>query len=214
MVLATATPAPARPHLIDAGGGEVRETHISWVFLTPDRAYKVKKPIVLPFLDYRTPERRHLLCREEVALNRRLAPELYLGVRSLVRAGDGLRLADEGDPRAVDFAVEMRRYDESATFAARLCAGAAGPEHAAAAGARLAAFHAAAEIDRCATGARAVERRARRQLRHAARALARARRDRAARANRRRAHSWLRSGTSSMRAPARDSCATATATCG
>ena len=158
MVLATATPAPARPHLIDADGGEVRETHISWVFLTPDRAYKVKKPIVLPFLDYRTPERRHLLCREEVALNRRLAPELYLGVRSLVRAGDGLRLADEGDPRAVDFAVEMRRYDESATFAARLCADAAGPEDAAAAGARLAAFHAAAEIDRCAAGAEAVKR--------------------------------------------------------
>ena len=158
MVLATATPAPARPHLIDADGGEVRETHISWVFLTADRAYKVKKPIVLPFLDYRTPERRHLLCREEVALNRRLAPELYLGVRSLVRAGDGLKLADEGDPRAVDFAVEMRRYDESATFAARLCADAAGPEDAAAAGARLAAFHAAAEIDRCAAGAEAVKR--------------------------------------------------------
>ncbi len=158
MVLATAMPAPLRPQLIDADGGELRETHISWVFLTPDRAYKVKKPIVLPFLDYGTAERRHALCREEVALNRRLAPELYLGVRSLIPADEGVRLADEDDPRAVDFAVEMRRYDESATLAARLRAGLAGPDDAMAAGARLAAFHATAEIDPSAAGAEAVKR--------------------------------------------------------
>jgi aminoglycoside phosphotransferase family enzyme len=62
---------------------EVRETHISWVFLAGDRAYKLKKPLVLPFLDYGTPERRHEMCREEMRLNRRLAPDLYLGVRAV-----------------------------------------------------------------------------------------------------------------------------------
>lgn len=52
---------------------DVRETHISWVFLAGDRAYKLKKPVVLPFLDYRTPQRSREMCREEVRLNRRLA---------------------------------------------------------------------------------------------------------------------------------------------
>ena len=59
---------------------DVLETHISYVFLTPERAYKLKKPLVLPFLDYGTPQRRRRLCSEEVRLNRGLAGDLYLGV--------------------------------------------------------------------------------------------------------------------------------------
>jgi len=55
---------------------EVRETHISWVFLAGDRAYKLKKPLVLPFLDYGTPRQRRQMCREEVRLNRRLASDI------------------------------------------------------------------------------------------------------------------------------------------
>ena len=70
---------PDRPDRVD-----VRETHISWVFLAGDRAYKLKKPLVLPFLDYGTLQRRREMCREEVRLNRRLAPDLYLGVRAVV----------------------------------------------------------------------------------------------------------------------------------
>ena len=71
--LARAVFYPRPPDRVD-----VRETHISWVFLAGDRAYKLKKPLVLPFLDYGTPERRREMCREEVRLNRRLAPDLYL----------------------------------------------------------------------------------------------------------------------------------------
>ena len=56
-----------------AGPVEVRETHISWVFLAGDRAYKLKKPVVLPFLDYGTAARRREMCRAELELNRRLA---------------------------------------------------------------------------------------------------------------------------------------------
>jgi aminoglycoside phosphotransferase family enzyme/predicted kinase len=142
-------------------GDEVRiaETHISWVFLTGDRAFKVKKPVVLPFLDYGTPARRLAMCRAEVELNRRLAPDVYLGVRSLVPAGDGrLELAAEDHPDAVDYAVEMRRYRADATLAARLASSTAGRAELTAVGERLARFHAGAE--RCVTpdGAEAVKR--------------------------------------------------------
>jgi aminoglycoside phosphotransferase family enzyme/predicted kinase len=106
---------PERPERVD-----VRETHISWVFLAGDRAYKLKKPLVLPFLDYGTAARRREMCREEVRLNRRLADDLYLGVRAVAATDGGLELAEEGDPRAVDYVVEMRRYDERSTLAAKL----------------------------------------------------------------------------------------------
>lgn len=101
----------------------VRETHISWVFLVGERAYKLKKPIRLGFLDYRTPRRRLRMCQEEVRLNRHLAPELYLGVRAIVKDESGFALAEEDDPRAIDYVVEMRRYDEHSTLAAKLARG-------------------------------------------------------------------------------------------
>jgi aminoglycoside phosphotransferase family enzyme/predicted kinase len=128
-------------------GAEVRTTHGSRVFLAGDRAYKVKKPVALGFLDYSTLERRRALCGEEVVLNRRLAPGRYLGVRALVPDGDRLRLAAEDDPAAVEYAVEMRRYREQDTLAARLSAGSAGVPELAALGRRLAGFHAAVPAD-------------------------------------------------------------------
>ncbi|MGO9754870.1 MAG: AAA family ATPase [Solirubrobacteraceae bacterium] len=106
---------PGRPDRV-----EMRETHISWVFLAGDRAYKLKKPLLLAFLDYGTPQRRREMCHEEVRLNRRLAADVYLGVRAVAATGDGLELAAEDDPRAVDYLVEMRRYDERCTLAAKL----------------------------------------------------------------------------------------------
>ena len=106
---------PERPDRV-----EVRETLVSWVFLAGDRAYKLKKPLVLPFLDYGTPQRRREMCREEVRLNRRLAPEVYLGVRAVAAGAGGLALAAEDDPRAVDYLVEMCRFDERCTLAAKL----------------------------------------------------------------------------------------------
>ncbi|MEO7399556.1 MAG: hypothetical protein ABIV07_02115, partial [Polaromonas sp.] len=61
-------------------GAELIETHISWVLLAGDDAYKIKKPVRLPFVDYATLQARRNFCEEELRLNRRLAPSLYLGV--------------------------------------------------------------------------------------------------------------------------------------
>lgn len=138
--------APGPPVLADAPAAELRETHTSWVLLSGDRAFKVKKPVCFAFVDQRTPARRHALCRLELRLNRPLAPDLYLDVRALVPAsGNGrLRLADEDDPAAVDYAVEMRRFDEQATLAAHVRAGTLRDEQLDAVAERLAAFHATA----------------------------------------------------------------------
>ncbi len=126
------------------GAVEVRETHISWVFLAGDRAYKLKKPVTLPFVDYGTRERRRAMCEEEVRLNRRLAPDLYLGVRAVVAtANGGVRLAPADDPGAIDHVVEMRRFDEAQTLAALVARNGAGRRELEAVGGRLATFHAA-----------------------------------------------------------------------
>ncbi len=122
----------------------VRETHISWVFLAGELAYKLKKPLVLEFVDYGTPERRREMCREEVRLNRRLAPAIYLGVRGIVLEGDAVRWVADDDPRAVDYLVEMRRYPERDTLASRLERGELGPGQVATVGRVLAGFHAQA----------------------------------------------------------------------
>ena len=81
----------------------VVETHISWVFLTGELAYKVKKPIRLPFLDFTTIEARHHFCDEELRLNRRLAPEIYLDV---VPIGGTVEAPRIGAMPAIEYAVE------------------------------------------------------------------------------------------------------------
>lgn len=140
-----------------ADGVEVRETHISWVFLAGDRAYKLKKPLVLPFLDYGTAARRHEMCREEVRLNRRLAPDVYLGVRGIAAGDAGFELVDEDDSRAADYVVEMRRYDDHATAAAKLRRGELTSSEVRDTARKLAAFHARCAPVRSA-GALAIER--------------------------------------------------------
>lgn len=127
-------------------GAELRETHISWVVLEGDRAYKIKKPVRLAFLDYESLERRHALCREEVRLNRRLAPDVYLGVDALVPADGCVRPGPEDAPGALEYAVVMRRYDESRTLARQLGAGGVGEGEVRAVGRRLAEFHAGAAL--------------------------------------------------------------------
>jgi len=88
------------------------ETHISWVFLTTRFAYKLKKPVRFEFLDFSTPELRHRACLEEVRLNRRLAPDVYLDVLPITSgSGDALALAGAGEP--VDWVVKMRRLPAS-----------------------------------------------------------------------------------------------------
>ncbi|HEY7076713.1 MAG TPA: AAA family ATPase [Solirubrobacteraceae bacterium] len=125
---------------------ELRETHISWVLLAGELAFKVKKPLRLPFLDYGSRERRHAFCREEVRLNSRLAPQVYHGVRAIVPCRRGVRIAAEGTAGAIEHAVEMRRYDEESTLDQRLSAGTAGGEEVRAVGRRLASFHAEADV--------------------------------------------------------------------
>lgn len=143
-------------------GGNVRnvvarETHISWVFLAGEKAYKLKKPLKLPFLDYSTAKRRLRMCRAEVRLNRRTAPDVYLGVRAISAGERGsLELTDVEDARAVDYLVEMRRYDEDDTMAAKLARGELTSADVRLVAGALAAFHAKAPVLSSAPGARAV----------------------------------------------------------
>ncbi len=120
---------------------EVHETHASWVFLAGERAYKVKKPLALGFLDYSTLPRRLSACREEVRVNRELAPGIYLGVRAIVRTATGFELAPERARGALEYAVEMRRFCEADTLAGLIAAGSLTPAHLRAVALRLAAFH-------------------------------------------------------------------------
>ncbi len=103
--------------------GEVRliETHISWVLLAGDYAYKIKKPLELGFLDYGTLARRRAACDEELRLNRRTAPELYLDVVAI--AGPAQAPVVGGDGPVLDYAVRMRRFDQAALFGALLAEG-------------------------------------------------------------------------------------------
>jgi len=100
---------------------ELRETHASWVFLAGDEVFKVKRPVDLGFLDYRTLEARRRACDEEVRLNRRLAPAVYLGVEPVCRDRTGHHLGGAG--QVVDWAVHMRRLPDAASAQALLTAG-------------------------------------------------------------------------------------------
>ncbi len=124
------------------GDVESHETHVSLVAVAGDRALKVKKPVVLPFLDYGTLARRRAMCREEVRVNRRLARELYLGAVGLRPEAGGLVIDRDDEPGVVEVGVLMRRFRSDETLAARVAAGTARPEDARAVGALLARFHA------------------------------------------------------------------------
>jgi aminoglycoside phosphotransferase family enzyme len=93
----------------DAKQVEVRETHMSWVFLAGDFVFKLKKPVRLPYLDFSTLAKRRLACTAEVELNRRLAPKVYLGVVPLCIRGNRLAVGSPG--RIIDWLVKMQRLD-------------------------------------------------------------------------------------------------------
>lgn len=118
------------------------ETHISWVLLTDSVAYKLKKPVRLSFVDFSTLAARKHFCEEEVRLNRRLAPSLYLGVVPVCETIEGPRL---GGRDAIDYAVCMRRFPEDALLRNLLRAGRLETARLASFAQRLAAFHAGAE---------------------------------------------------------------------
>lgn len=95
-----------------AGLVEVIETHISRIFLTGERAYKMKLAVKLPYVDFSAPALRLAACEKEVELNSKTAPGLYLGVRRITREADG-KLAFDGTGQMVDAAIEMVRFDQS-----------------------------------------------------------------------------------------------------
>jgi aminoglycoside phosphotransferase family enzyme/predicted kinase len=122
---------------------EVRQTHISLVFLAGDCVYKIKKPVEMGFLDFRALESRHHFCEEEVRLNRRLAPSVYHGVVAITQEGSHVRIGGAG--RVVEWAVEMERLPDAAQLGHYLQRGDAQADLLARLGRRLAAFHAAAQ---------------------------------------------------------------------
>jgi len=139
-------PGDARPQRID--------THISTVILTATLAYKLKKPVRLPFLDFTEAAVRQALCETEVRLNRRLAPALYLGVAPVVGGPDAPRfaaprpVADSPDPTVSaggrpgpELAVVMRAFEQRALWAHRVPAGAVSADEARALGAAIGRFH-------------------------------------------------------------------------
>ncbi len=131
----------AYPHPVDRV--EVVETHISWVLLAGDRVYKIKKPVDLGFLDFTTLARRRFFCAEEVRLNRRLAPDVYLGVVEL--KGSRRRVRFGGPGRTLEVAVAMRRLPADRMLDRLVGEGAAEPALAEAIGITVARFHAAAD---------------------------------------------------------------------
>ena len=94
---------------------EIIETHVSLVFLAGERAYKLKRAVKLPYLDFSTARRRGEACAAELSLNRRTAPMLYLETRRLGRDPAGLVCFGEQGPE-IDWVVAMRRFDQALLF--------------------------------------------------------------------------------------------------
>lgn len=126
---------PERPSVV-----EVRETHMSWVFLTDAFAYKLKKPVRYAFLDFSTLEERRLNCEAEVRLNRRLSSDVYLGTVALTADAQD-RLHIDGPGRTVDWLVKMRRLPAERTLEHAIAAGAVGEADIRQLAARLDAFY-------------------------------------------------------------------------
>lgn len=132
-------------------GAEIVETHISWVLLTETLAYKLKKPVRLPFVDYSTAQRRRHFCEEEVRLNQRLAPSVYLGVSRVTGPAEAPEIDGAGE--TLDWAVRMRRFPAGALFSERLAAGTLTTAAVDRFARRLARFHAEAPALRTAAAA-------------------------------------------------------------
>lgn len=128
-----------------AGPVERIETHGAVVFLAGSHALKLKKAVRFPYLDFSTPDKRRAALERELELNRRTAPQLYLGLEPVVRdAGGALRLAPDGEGEVVDWVLRMRRFDQDALFDRLAARGELTPKLMASLADRIAAFHAVA----------------------------------------------------------------------
>jgi len=132
------------PHPVS--GVRVLETHISWVLLTGEYAYKIKKPVYLGFLDFSTLGLRRHYCEEELRLNRRLAPELYLELVEIRGTPQAPRVG--GDGPVLEYAIRMREFPQASLASRALARGAFDASHVDALATVIAEFHARAPLAR------------------------------------------------------------------
>ena len=118
---------------------ELVQTQMSFVFLAGDYVYKVKKPVDLGFLDYTTLEKRHFFCQQELVLNRRLCPDVYLEVVPIVESGGQINIGGKGE--VIEYAVKMRQLPRERMMDKLLPLGKVTEEMVITVAAKLAAFH-------------------------------------------------------------------------
>lgn len=140
---AQAYPPQVAASVAEHGPIMLKETHISWVFLVGAYAYKVKKPIATPFLDYRLLGSRKDFCAREVALNQRYSDQLYIGVVPISLRDGAVVVEAEG--KAIEYAVKMHRFDEDALLSTRLASGRLNGQEIKSIGVMLADFHTRAQ---------------------------------------------------------------------
>ncbi len=124
---------------------EMMQTQMSFVFLTGDYVYKVKKPVNLGYLDYTTLDKRKVCCDKEVELNRRLCPDTYLGVVPITRTGVNISIGGQGE--IIEYAVKMRHLPQEAMLNVLLSKNQVLPEMLVRVAQKLAEFHQKAETN-------------------------------------------------------------------
>jgi uncharacterized protein len=118
---------------------ELVETHISWIIMAEDFVYKIKRPVKFSFLDFSTLEKRKYFCEEELKLNRRMEPEMYLDVLPVTA---DLKIAEDGqDANIVDYALKMKRMDNSKEMDKLLAENKVTKEHIEKLAEKIARFH-------------------------------------------------------------------------
>ncbi len=121
------------------------ETHISILFFTGNYVYKLKKPVDFGFLDFTTLEKRRFFCEQEIILNRRLSPDIYLGVIKITY--DGKKLSLDGSDEIVEYAVKMRQIPEELLMNRLLKEGKVTPDMIEAVSKKLVRFYLSAETN-------------------------------------------------------------------
>jgi aminoglycoside phosphotransferase family enzyme len=129
---------PHKPHKID-----LVQTQMSFILLTGEYVYKIKKPVNLGYLDYTTLEKRHFFCHQELELNRRLCPDAYLAVVPIVEEKG--KLCIEGRGEAIEYAVKMKQLPQDRMLDVLLPRGQVTPEMVARVAEKLVGFHRKAE---------------------------------------------------------------------
>ncbi len=124
---------------------ELVQTHISYLFLTPCHVYKVKKPVDFGFLNFKSLVKRKHFCHEELVLNRRLSPEVYLGVEEIKQEGGKITLGGRG--RTIEYAVKMKRLPEDRMMDRLIDKGGINEEMIKMTAKKIATFHKSASTD-------------------------------------------------------------------